>query len=778
MIVSYNWLKTLIDFDMNPEDLSALLTDTGLEVEKVRKIESIQGGLAGLVVGEVLTCEKAKNSDKLSVTTVNVGEESPLPIICGAPNVAQGQKVVIAKVGSTIYPTEGEPFKIKKAKIRGHVSEGMICAEDEIGLGQSHDGIMVLDSVLTPGTPLADVFDLDEDYQIEIGLTPNRGDAASHLGTARDIQAMKQGKVELPEIAPLPNLNKAGIAVEVKDASRCPRYAGILLKNIEVKESPDWLQKRLRSIDLNPINNVVDTTNYVLHELGQPIHAFDADKIDEKIIVRDAVKGEKITTLDDVERTMSGEELLICDANRPLALAGVFGGANSGVTASTTSVFIESAYFNPAVVRKSAKTHGLNTDASFRYERGCDPNITMYALQRVVHILQEVAGAEIASNHSDFYPNPVANNEIDLDVNWLNRFCGTQLSTDEVADIFGRLEIEVVEKNNEHIKVSVAPYRSDVLRPVDLAEEVLRIYGYNQVEIPKRINMTPAIQPNFDDVAFKNKVANYLVGKGFYESMSNSQTRQTERTKDNFVGLLNPLSVEHAIMRTDMIDGILSSVAYNINRKNSNVLFFEFGKTYFKNDNGYGEQNNLMLVATGSSNRVNWTTQKMDADYFYLKGALEGLAQVAGIPAKKLFKAVEIDSFDKKTLKSFGVKQPVYYALVNWDAVLNHGKNARFNLQDIPVFPIVSRDLSIVLSQKTGFNEVERIVKEVAGNFLKGLDIFDVYEGKHLEEGKKSYAISIKLYDAKQTMTDQKIEKIMDKMMARLENELHAVIRK
>jgi phenylalanyl-tRNA synthetase beta chain len=778
MIVSYNWLKTLIDFDLNAEDLSALLTDTGLEVEKVHKIESVKGGLQGLVVGEVLTCEKAENSDKLSVTTVNVGGEAPLPIICGAPNVAQGQKVAIATVGSTIYPTQGEPFKIKKAKIRGHVSEGMICAEDEIGLGQSHDGIMVLDSDLMPGTPLADVFDLEEDYQIEIGLTPNRGDAASHLGTARDIQAMKQGNVRLPGVVDLPKLNSTGIPVEVKDAERCPRYSGILLKNVEVKESPDWLQKRLRSIDLNPINNVVDTTNYVLHELGQPIHAFDADKIDQKIVVRDATKGEKVTTLDDVERTMSGEELLICDASKPLAIAGVFGGSNSGVTVSTTSVFIESAYFNPAVVRKSAKTHGLNTDASFRYERGCDPNITMYALQRVVSILQEVAGAEIASDHSDFYPNPVPNNEIDLDINWLNAFCGTKLTSDEIADIFERLEIEVVEKNSDAIKVSVAPYRSDVLRPVDLAEEVLRIYGYNQVDIPRRISMTPAIQPDFDDVAFKNKVADYLIGKGFFETMSNSQTRQTERTKDNFVGLLNPLSVEHAIMRTDMIDGILSSVAYNINRKNANALFFEFGKTYFKNDNGFGEQNNLMLVATGSANHINWTTQKMGADYFYLKGALEELARVIGIPAKKLFKTAELESFDKKTLKSFGIKQAVYYAHINWDSLMNHARNAKFNLQDIPVFPIVSRDLSIVLSKKTGFNEVERIVKEVAGNFLKGLDIFDVYEGKHLEEGKKSYAISVKLYDSKQTMTDQKIEKIMDKMMARLEKELQAVIRK
>lgn len=778
MIVSYTWLKTLIDFDLTVDELSALLTDTGLEVEKVHKIESIKGGLEGLLIGKVLTCEKAENSDKLKVTTVDIGGKTPLNIVCGAPNVAANQYVVVAPVGCTIYPLTGEPFTIKKAKIRGNLSEGMICAEDEIGLGSSHDGIMVLNDSSAIGQPFRDSIDLKEDYQIEIGLTPNRGDAASHLGTARDIKAIVRNSLKLPEVMDIPEHPESGISVEVLDTDKCPRYTGIVLDNVTVGESPDWLKERLKSIDLNPINNVVDTTNFVLHELGQPIHAFDADEIDGGIRVRNAKLGEKITTLDEVERDLTGDELLITDHSRPLAIAGVFGGLNSGVSNKTTRVFIESAYFDPAVVRKSAKTHGLNTDASFRYERGCDPNITEYALKRVATILQEVAGAQVASKVSDFYPNPVSNTEITVDMNWLNQFLGTNLATETVIEILAQLDINTLSQKDNSISVSVPPFRSDVLRPVDIAEEVLRIYGFNQVDIPTRLSMTPSIQPDFNPISIRNRVADYLVGKGFYETMSNSQTKQVDRTSGQFVELLNPLSNEQAIMRTDMYDGILNSVAYNLNRKNKDILFFEFGKTYFKTEKGFDEKNNLILVESGSTARVNWATSNQKADYFHLKGIIQTLSNLLGVNEKKLLKMTSLEVLDRNFLKSYNIKQDVVCAVIDWDRVLNLVKNVKFNLQDVPVFPVVTRDLSIVLDQATPFSEIDRISKEVAGNFLKDLEVFDVYEGDRLDVSKKAYAISVKLYDAQQTMTDKKIDKIMEKMMGKFESQVNAIIRK
>lgn len=778
MIISYNWLKTLINFDLTPDKLSELLTDTGLEVEKLHKIESIKGGLAGLVVGEVLTCEKAENADNLNLTTVNIGQPENLSIVCGAPNVAAGQKVIIATVGTTIYPTNGEPFKIKKAKIRGYVSMGMICAEDEIGLGQSHDGILILPPESIPGTPLSEVFKLNDDYQIEIGLTPNRGDATSHLGTARDVKAITGNEICMPEVVEISNTESCPITVEVEDASDCPRYTSILLENITVKESPDWLKQRLQSIDLKPINNVVDTTNYVLHEIGQPIHAFDAAKINQKIIVRKSKPGETITTLDEVERKLNGEELLICDKSKPLAIAGVFGGFDSGVSDSTTSVFIESAYFNPATVRKSAKIHGLNTDASFRYERGCDPTITEYALKRIVTILHEVAGATVASKVEDFYPAEVTPAVIELNTNWLNSFCGTNIPQEEIIDILDRLDIELKSKSGDNITVTVPPFRSEVLRPVDLAEEVLRIYGFNKVVIPKRLSMTPSIEDAFQVRKFREKVANYLSSHGFNETMSNSQTKKSDRVGEDFVELLNPLGAEQSIMRTDMLDGIMTSVAYNINRKNKNLQFYEFGKTYRKTEKGFAESNQLILATTGSSTKTNWNTASKDADIFYLKGIIEQLAEVIQIPVKKLLKACTIEKLSAKLQKEFGIKQSVYYAVINMDSVTSQAQKSKFTLQDIPVYPIVSRDLSLVIQSNVEFKSVESIAKEVAGGYFKDLELFDVYEGDRLEKNQKSYAINIKLYDNKQTMTDDRIDKIMQKMIGRFENEIQAVIRK
>ena len=778
MIVSYNWLKTLIPFKDSPEDLSKLLTDTGLEVEKLHKIESIKGGLAGLVVGEVITCQPAENTDNLKVTTVDVGSGSNLPIVCGAPNVAVGQKVVVAPVGTTIFPAKGDSFKIKKAKIRGHVSEGMLCAEDEIGLGSSHDGILLLDSQAKVGTLARDLFDLKEDYQIEIGLTPNRGDAASHLGTARDIQAMTDASIALPNVADIQCDIESPIQVVIENANDCPRYSGILLKNIQVQESPKWLKERLLSIDINPINNVVDTTNFVLHELGQPIHAFDAEKINGNIHVRTAKPGEQIITLDETKRDLFGYELLIADEKKPLAMAGVFGGLDSGVTASTTSVFIESAYFEPAVIRKAAKNHGLNTDASFRYERGCDPNITLYALQRVVDILKDVANAEEASKIIDNYPKEITNNIITFNTTWLNSFCGTSLSNNEIADILTRLEIDITNTVDNDITVSVAPYRSDVLRPVDIAEEVLRIYGFNQVEIPKRLSMTPSISSDFNLTELRDKVSDFLVSKGFFETMSNSQTKPNNRTDVTAVELLNPLSIDQSVMRTDMLDGMMTSIAFNLNRKNKDLLLFEFGKTYQKLEGEYDETNQVILAATGHTSDKNWATDAQKGDYFFLKGLFESMSDILGLPFKKLLKDVNLQTLSPTLKKEYGLKQDVHYAIINWDSLSKRLQNVRFKLEDIPVYPIVSRDLSLVLNKDVTYNLVERIVKESTGAFFKNLSLFDVYEGKNIDPDKKSYAISIDLYDAKQTMTDDRIEKIMNKVMSRLEKDVNALIRK
>lgn len=778
MIVSYNWLKSLIPFKDSPEDLSKLLTDTGLEVEKLHKIESIKGGLAGLIVGEVLTCQPAENTDNLKVTTVDVGTGSALPIVCGAPNVAVGQKVVVAPVGTTIYPAQGDNFKIKKAKIRGHVSEGMLCAEDEIGLGSNHDGILLLDSQAKVGTSARDLFDLNEDYQIEIGLTPNRGDAASHLGTARDIQAMTDASIALPKVDDIQCEVDCPINVVIEDDKDCPRYSGILLNNIHVTESPKWLKERLLSIDINPINNVVDTTNFVLHELGQPIHAFDANKINGNIHIRRAKNDEQITTLDDIKRDLIGHELLIADEKKALAMAGVFGGLDSGVTASTTSVFIESAYFEPAVIRKAAKQHGLNTDASFRYERGCDPNITIYALKRVVDILKEVANAKEASKIIDNYPNKIPHNEITFNTSWLNSFCGISLSNDAISDILRRLEIDVIKTDNNEITVSVAPYRSDVLRPVDIAEEVLRIYGFNQVDIPKRLSMTPSISTKFNPTQLRDKVSEFLVSKGFFETMSNSQTKPNDRTDVQPVALLNPLSIDQSIMRTDMLDGMMSSIAFNLNRKNKDLLFFEFGKTYQKLDSTYDETNQIIVAASGHTSDNNWATKAQKGDYFYLKGLFESMSDILGLPFKKFLKDVSLHTLSPTLKKEYGLKQDVHYAIVNWDSLCQRMQNVKFKLEDIPVYPVVSRDLSVVLDKDVAYNLVERIVKECTGAFFKNLTLFDVYEGKNIDADKKSYAISIELYDAKQTMTDERIEKIMSKVMSRLEKDVQALIRK
>lgn len=774
MLISYNWLKTLIDVPTDVDQLSDLLTNTGLEVEKVTESETVKGGLRGLLIGEVVTCEKHPDADRLSVTTVNLGNETR-QIVCGAPNVAVGQKVVVAPVGCTIHPLEGEPFEIKNAKIRGVASEGMICAEDEIGLGKSHAGILVLNTDARIGSAAADYFKLASDHRIEIGLTPNRGDATGHLGVARDVRAVTGKDIRMSAVS-TPNYEGSSIiAVELPEPEKCPRYTGILLNNVKVAESPDWLKNRLRSIDLKPINNVVDVTNFVLHELGQPIHAFDASKIAGGIIrVRTSKNGEKITTLDGVNRTLTGKELLIADAEKALAIAGVFGGQASGVTNETTSVFIESAYFDPGTIRASAKSQGLSTDASFRYERGCDPEITTYALCRVVDLLSETAGAKIGSPVIDAYPTVISKKTIALDLSWMSTFLGADIPITEVKRILTLLDFEILPETQPGICQLKAPlYRSDVTRRIDVAEEVLRIYGYNRVEIPQQLRFTPAAQSG--GVNIQRRISTILNGFGFLEIMNNSLTKSGNHHEE--VVILNPLSNEMAVMRTSLLPAVLDVVRYNINRKNTNLLFYEFGKTYRRHAAGFEEKNELMVLCTGSLKKANWITSYEKSDDYVMLGLQNALAQSFGLSLKAIQKISAIASIKGSDLKKHDLKQEVFYLQVDIDRLKQHMSNSVFRLKDIPVFPVVVRDLSTVIDEEVSFAQIREVVQQSAGKYFYGIEVFDVYRGDRLPAGKKAYACSISLYDEEKTMTDKLTDGIMQKMMLGLEKNLNAMIR-
>ena len=776
MLISLNWLRTLIDTDLDAPAIADLLTNTGLEVEKFQRVDTVPGGLEGLVVGEVLTCVPHPNAERLRVTSVDIGTGEALQIVCGAPNVAAGQKVIVAPVGTTIYPTSGEPFEIGKAKIRGESSRGMICAEDEIGLGANHDGILILDGSAVVGSNAKDLFNIDTDYQFEIGLTPNRGDGASHLGAARDIFAVTGTPVTPPAVPSCEHPNPPSVKVQIDDLTGCPRYSGIVLTNVSVHESPDWLKSRLRSIGLKPINNVVDVTNFVLHELGQPIHAFDADKIsDNKIIVRKSTEGERFTTLDEVERTLTGNELMIADPSRPLAIAGVFGGLHSGVTAKTTRLFIESAFFDMTTIRKSAKTQGLSTDASFRYERGCDPEITIYALQRVVGLLMEVAGAQIESGITDTYPTPLAKQPIQVDLNWLNTFCGTLISSEDAVRILERLDCEVTLEGNL-ITVYAPRYRSDVTRDVDIAEEILRIYGYNQVEIPSRMSFTPAVQQSRTMLDLERRIANYLTGQGFLEIMNNSQTR-VEYAAENAVAMLNPLSQELAVMRTSLQPAVLDSIAHNLNRKNQHLKFFELGKTYGQREDRFFENNQLMLAATGSTHEGNWTTPTSTINYFHIKGWLEGMISSLGLPSKLVDKLCSIETVSKSELKQHGIKQEVITATVAMDALLSNWQKSTFTLEEVPVFPIVTRDLSLVMDKSVSFKEIDRRIQQVCGTLLRKITVFDVYVGDRISADKKAYACSIQLYNSKKTLTDDEVDAVINKVIRILQSDLGIELR-
>ena len=804
MKISFNWLKDFIDISISPEEVSDHLTFSGLEVETLEKVESIKGGLEGLVVGKVLTVEPHSNADKLKMCKVDTGLAESLSIVCGAPNVAQDQRVIVAPVGTTVHPTNGESFKINKAKIRGEISEGMICGEDEIGLGSSHDGIFVFEEDHKPGTSLRDIFTIEEDFMIEIGLTPNRADGFSHIGVARDLAAVLNVKtptqIKLPEIPELQTNGTNLIDVVVEDHQKCPRYAGVEIKNLQVKESPDWLKNRLQVIGLSPINNIVDITNYVNHEMGQPLHAFDRDKIaGNKIVVRKASVGEKFITLDDKERSLDAEDLMICDAEKGMCIAGVFGGSYSGVSDSTSSIFLESAYFNPISVRKTAKRHQLNTDSSFRFERGVDPDNTVNALKRAASLILELAGGEIEGELKDIYPEPLNGFQVDYAFDYARKIIGKDIPKEKVLSILNSLDIEVLAESDQMLKLFVPPYRVDVQRPIDVVEEVLRIYGYNNIELPETMQIALLHSDEKDQDKYVNMVADFLVARGMTEIMSNSLTKSsyTELLNDErAVSILNPLSNELDILRRSLVFNGLEAIVYNQNRQLEDLALFEFGKTYLKTDDGYSETKQLVLFFTGRRQPESWLNDQSSADETDITDTLQALFKKLGVFNKfkleaqsnsilsqvsklKLSKkeVAEVGRLKPELQKKFDINNAVYVALINWDNLFGLINDKSEVFTDIPKFPFVRRDFSLLLDKSVPFSEIQKIAQQKGGHLLKDVDLFDVYEGKNLPEGKKSYAVKFVWLDQKQTLKDEIVDKLMNDIRKSLENEVGASLR-
>jgi phenylalanyl-tRNA synthetase beta chain len=808
MKISYNWLKQFINIDWEAEKTGELLTDLGLEVEGVDAYQSVKGGLEGIIIGEVLTCEKHPNADRLKITTVNIGTDTPLNIVCGAPNVAIGQKVPVATIGTTLYAEDGEAWTIKKGKIRGEESHGMICAEDELGLGSSHDGIMVLDSGIAVGTLASEVFDIENDQVFEIGLTPNRADAMSHFGTARDLKAgllQKDINVELitPSVSAFHVDNRTlKIDVDVKNKDKAPRYCGVTISGLKVTASPAWLQHRLKAIGLTPINNIVDATNYVLHELGQPLHAFDAVKIvGNKVEVKTLKTGTKFITLDGVERELHEDDLMICDAEKPMCIAGVFGGINSGVSETTTSIFLESAYFNPISIRKSAKRHGLNTDASFRFERGIDPNITEYALKRAALLITEIAGGEITSDIIDEYPVKIEDYQVRMSFENAERLIGEEIPREIIKRILMSLEITINNVTETGLGLTVPAYRNDVQREADIIEEILRVYGYNNITTTEKLNASISNSSRFEDYKVQNVIGNQLVSQGFYEIMANSLTSPeytafSEQLKEGHnVLMLNPLSNDLSAMRQSMLFSGLEAVAYNINRKQNDLKLFEFGKTYHAYNDIREEYKHLTLLVTGNRDTERWTTSSKTSDFFYLKGSVIsifdrlGITRIKATPVKNdVFseglslslgktKLVEFGIVKKQILKAFGISQDVLFADFNWDKVLDVAQHNAIKFKDIPKYPKVRRDFALLLDDNVTFESIYTIAKQSERQLLKDVNLFDVYQGKNLPKGKKSYAVSFTLQDEHKTLTDKQIDKIMNKLQASFEKQLGAELR-
>ncbi len=806
MKISYNWLKQFIKIDWKSEETAALLTDLGLEVEIVDKYQSVKGGLEGIVVGHVLTCIQHPDADRLKITTVDLGDGIPVQIVCGASNVAAGQKVPVATIGTTLYDKEGVAFSIKKGKIRGQESHGMICAEDELGLGQSHDGIMILDDALAPGTPAATVFKIENDEVFEIGLTPNRADAMSHLGTARDLRAgMLQSGVNVELITPSVSNFRVDkrtlkIDVDVKEPKLAPRYCGVTISGITVKPSPEWLQNRLKAIGLNPKNNIIDVTNYVLHELGQPLHAFDASKINGKVIVQTLPAGTKFVTLDDVERTLHEEDLMICDEKGPLCIAGVFGGKKSGVSENTNSVFLESAYFNPVSIRKTAKRHQLNTDASFRFERGIDPTITEYALKRAALLIQEVAGGEITSDVINVYPKKIEDFSVFLNFSKVAKIIGQELPKDNIKKILVSLDIKVNSVSDAGLGLTIPSYRVDVQREIDVIEEILRVYGYNNINFSKKLNATVSNSPRNEDYKIQNTIATQLNSQGFNEMMANSLTTASYvelsevLNSAHNVTMLNPLSNDLATMRQSLLFSGLEAISYNINRKNADLKLFEFGKTYHNLPSGYEEHKHLTLFLSGNRNQESWTNTQKPSDFFLFKGYVNAILSRLGIQktqnlpvASDVFSEgiaigfgqeiiVELGVVKKSILKNFGIKQEVFFADFNWALILKL-ISTKIKYTEIPKYPEVRRDLALLIDQNVTYDSIYSIARQTEKTLLKDINLFDVYEGQNLPEGKKSYALSFTIQDNSKTLTDAQIDKIMSKLQNNFGTELGASLR-
>lgn len=805
MTISYNWLKEYIEISESPEELAEILTSTGLEVETIDTFEPIKGGLADIVVGEILTCEKHPNADKLSLTTVDVGASEPLQIVCGAPNVAQGQKVVVAKTGAVLYPTQGEPFVIKKTKIRGEKSEGMICAEDEIGLGESHAGIIILNTPQANGTPAAQLFDLTSDTIFEIGLTPNRADAMSHVGVARDIKAFTGRAIKLPSIEAF-NVDDhtLDIAVKIENEESCPRYSAVCISGVTVAESPNWLKKYLLAIGLTPINNLVDITNFVCHELGQPLHAFDANHITgNEVIVKTLPGGHKFTTLDQKERTLLDSDLMICNKEEGMCIAGVFGGLHSGITEETTNVFLESAYFSAASVRKTAMHHQLKTDASFRFERGTDPDITVYALKRAALLIKEIAGGSISSDIIDLYPNKIPPTQIKVKDKNVNRLIGKVIPRDKAFTILENLDISIVEKDTEHYVVSVPPYRVDVLQEADIVEEILRIYGFNNLELGSYSSTSYLAEFPLKDIdKFKRTIGEMLTSNGFYEIWTNSLTNLSYQEKHNItfsgqpVDILNKLSEEQGILRQTMLFTGLEVSSHNINRKQKDLKLYEFGKIYSQEEGRYIEEERLALYMTGLQETANWQNKPQAVSYHDLIQHVQHILMKSGqgsiqqellkndalLEQGLLLKRGEreigkLGKVKNVLLKDFGIKQDLFFAELS-TSLLFRGANPKLAIQDVPKFPEVRRDLSLVIDKRVTFNDIQDLVRATEKWLVKNIIVFDVYEGDKIPNEKKAYAMGFTLLNEKKTLTDKEIDETMARLMSAFEQKLGAIIRK
>lgn len=802
MKISYNWLKEYIDIELSPEKTAEILTDIGLEVEGIEKFETVKGGLEQVVIGEVMELHPHPNADRLQLTKIDVGHSELLDIVCGAPNVAVGQKVVVALVGCTLYPDE-KGFKIKKSKIRGEVSEGMLCAEDELGLGDSHAGIMVLDKSAKVGTAAAEYFQLENDTVFEIGLTPNRIDAASHFGVARDLAAFLSQDSEVKLIKPKgqalsTDLGNQEFEVQVLDPMACPRYSAITIKNLDVKPSPDWLQNRIKAIGLKPINNVVDVTNYIMHEMGQPLHAFDLDKIEgNKVIVKKVNEGTKFVTLDEEERKLSSDDLIICNEKEAMCIAGVFGGAKSGVTEKTTAIFLESAYFNPVSIRKTAKRHGLNTDASFRYERGADPNITLTALERAVYLLKEVANGEQSTPLFDYYPNPIDDYLVEFSYQNCDRLIGKEIDRKQIKRILTALDIKVLNETKAGLRLEVPVYRVDVKREVDVIEEVLRIYGYNNIPLPEQMKSSILTHPRKEATKIENTIADFLTSKGFNEIFNNSLTNPSfYPDEDGFVRMLNPLSKETEVMRKSMLYGGLDAIAYNQNRKRKNLKFYEFGKTYVKKESSFQETQRLALWISGNLHEESWFTKNQAVDFYNLKTYAIELLERLGIEKYKT-KTVDtsfpfslemnilkgkaiiarIGSVSNKELKQFDIKEKVYYLEFNWSKLLDLIQTTAVQYKAVPKFPSVRRDLALLIDKDVQFSQIEELAMNTERKILKSINLFDVYEGKNLADDKKSYAVSFTFQDEQKTLTDKQIDKVMERLINAFKENISADLR-